>query len=369
MLDANLSNPTVFPSLTTLYYVDLEIDGCTNRDSVLVRVVDHVNLQVMNDTTICVGDTIQLRTVSDGLRFAWTPASQLNNASVPNPIAVTPATTPYQVTATIGGCHTAGSITVTTVPYPIVDAGAPDTSICYNTSAPLQGYTNANSWTWEPASSLNNARLLNPIAYPTRTTTYTLTGRDTRSGCPKPSRDSIKVIVLPKIHASAGRDTSVIVGQPLQLHATGGDKYVWSPAANLSSINIPDPILLSKEASTGLRYQVTVYNAAGCVDSASINVKVFATGPAVFVPTAFTPNNDGLNDYLRPVAVGMQHIEYFNIYNRWGQLVYSSTINGLGWDGRISGQQQASNTYVWMVKAIDYLGKPYFLKGMVTLVR
>lgn len=369
LLDASLSNPTVFPASTTMYYVDLEIDGCTNRDSVLVRVVDHVSLQVMNDTTICTGDTIQLRTVTDGLSFAWTPASQLNNASIPNPVAITPASTPYQVTATIGGCFATRNIIVTTVPYPFVDAGPPDTSICYNTSAPLRGHTNANSWIWQPASSLNNVRLLNPVAYPTRTTTYILTGRDSQSGCPKPSSDSIKVIVLPKIHASAGRDTAVIVGQPLQLHATGGDKYVWSPAANLSSINIPDPILLLKEASTGVRYQVNVYNAAGCSDSASINVKVFATGPTVFVPTAFTPNNDGLNDYLRPVAVGMQRIEYFNIYNRWGQLVYSSSINGLGWDGRISGQPQASNTYVWMVKAVDYLGKPYFLKGIVTLVR
>jgi gliding motility-associated-like protein len=114
---------------------------------------------------------------------------------------------------------------------------------------------------------------------------------------------------------------------------------------------------------------VTVFNIAGCSDSAFINIKVFATGPTVFVPTAFTPNNDGKNDVLRPVAVGMQRIEYFNVYNRWGQLVFSTSFNGAGWDGRISGQSQATNVYVWMVKAIDFNGASYFQKGMVTLIQ
>ena len=57
MIDPNSANPTVFPNATTTYFADLEIEGCTNRDSVKVRVVDHVNLQVMTDTTICALDT------------------------------------------------------------------------------------------------------------------------------------------------------------------------------------------------------------------------------------------------------------------------------------------------------------------------
>lgn len=118
-----------------------------------------------------------------------------------------------------------------------------------------------------------------------------------------------------------------------------------------------------------IRYKVEVYNSVGCFDSAFVSVKVFATLPAVFVPTAFTPNSDGKNDRLLPVIAGMQKMEYFNIYNRWGQLVFSTSMNGYGWDGRINGQLQGTNTYVWMVKAIDYLGQPYFRKGMVTLIR
>lgn len=95
----------------------------------------------------------------------------------------------------------------------------------------------------------------------------------------------------------------------------------------------------------------------------------FKTGPTVFVPTAFTPNGDGLNDLLRPIGAGIREIEYFGIYNRWGQLLFSTRQNGKGWDGRMNGTLQASGTYVWQVQAVDYLGKPYFQKGVFTLVR
>jgi gliding motility-associated-like protein len=91
--------------------------------------------------------------------------------------------------------------------------------------------------------------------------------------------------------------------------------------------------------------------------------------PEVFVPSAFTPNSDGRNDILRPIAVGMQRIELFNIYNRWGQLVFSTSVNGTGWNGTVNGQQQGAGTYVWMVKAINYNGAPYVQRGTAVLIR
>jgi gliding motility-associated-like protein len=118
-----------------------------------------------------------------------------------------------------------------------------------------------------------------------------------------------------------------------------------------------------------VRYTVLVFDDAGCLDSAHVKVKVFKTNPYVFVPTAFTPNGDGLNDMVRPIAVGVKQINYFSIYNRWGQLVFKTSINGKGWDGTVQGKKQGSNVFVWMVSAIDYLDKPIFLKGTVTLIR
>ena len=170
------------------------------------------------------------------------------------------------------------------------------------------------------------------------------------------------------MNVTAGRDTTVVVGQPLQLLATGADNYLWSPPEFLSAVNIPDPVGLFTTPSNGYKYKVVGSNAGGCSDSAYITVKVFDGKPIVFVPTAFTPNNDGRNDVLKPIPAGILRIESFEVYNRWGQLVFSSK-GGSGWDGRVAGQLQATNTFVWVVKAIDYIGKPFFAKGFVTLIR
>jgi gliding motility-associated-like protein len=97
---------------------------------------------------------------------------------------------------------------------------------------------------------------------------------------------------------------------------------------------------------------------------------VWKTDPYIFVPTAFTPNNDGKNDVFRPIAVGMSKINYFSVYNRWGQLLFTTKTNAKdGWDGRIDGRLQNTGVFVWMVSAVDYLGKSFFLKGTVTLIR
>ena len=96
----------------------------------------------------------------------------------------------------------------------------------------------------------------------------------------------------------------------------------------------------------GIRYWC--FNDAGCVDSAHVSVKVFKTNPYVFVPTAFTPNGDGLNDDVKPIAVGVKQIKYFSIYNRWGQLVFKTTTNGQGWDGTIrEHRREAMYMYGW----------------------
>jgi gliding motility-associated-like protein len=171
------------------------------------------------------------------------------------------------------------------------------------------------------------------------------------------------------MHPFAGHDTSVVVGQPLQFNASGGTNYLWSPSTGLDHINIANPIGIYFAEIDSIRYKVLVSNLAGCIDSAYVRVRVYKTNPSVFVPSAFTPNGDGLNDVIRPIAVGIKQIENFSIFNRWGQLVFSTTVNGQGWDGKIGGRLQSSGVFVWMVKAIDYLDKPVFLKGTVTLIR
>lgn len=369
ILNANTPNPTVNPTSTTNYMVTLNYNGCIAMDTSRVRVVDFVSLQTQPDTVICSTDSVQLRILSNGLRFSWTPAADFNNATFKNPTAL-PVNNPsiYQVTATIGSCNTTGNITVSLVPYPGSDAGN-DTIICYNSSAQLRASIIGNAFTWTPASSLDNPNSLNPIAKPKTTTTYILSVTD-NLGCPKPKLDTVVVTVLPKINAFAGKDTSVVVGQPLQLSASGGTAYFWVPSTALNKNNVANPVGIYNGSFDSIRYKVLISNAAGCYDSAYITVRVFRTNPQIFVPTAFTPNGDGLNDYVRPIAVGISQMDYFRIYNRWGQLVFSSSdLESKGWDGKIGGQEQATGVFVWMVKGTDFTGKVVIAKGTVTLIR
>lgn len=183
-------------------------------------------------------------------------------------------------------------------------------------------------------------------------------------GC---STDTLPMMVkVYETNAFAGRDTILFLGQPLQLQATGGDFYKWSPATGLSDPDIANPIA---NLTDDTRFTVTATTALGCPTTDEVFVKVIKTGPGFFIPNAFTPNGDGKNDRFRFMPVGMRTIHYFRIYNRYGQMVYNSTDPATGWDGRINGKMQPSGAYVWMLSGIDVFNKPYTLKGTLVLIR
>lgn len=370
MQSGQSATPVVSPLQSTTYYVELDDAGCTNTDSVNVRVVDRVSISPMQDATICEGDTIGLRINSDGLKYSWTPSLTLDNNTLAQPVARPQGTTTYQVTAFISNCSATEAITITTVPYPTAEAG-PDTMICFNTQASLYANTDGSSFNWSPAAQLSSATVLNPSAKPFTTTQYLFFAYDTK-GCPKPGIDTVLVVVQAPVNAYAGADTIVVTGQPLQLQASGGIKYLWSPSLGLSDISIANPVAqFDRSPAEGFhRYKVLVSDEIGCTDSAYLQVQVFASGPEIYVPSAFTPNRDGKNDFFRVVAAGIKNIEIFRLYNRWGQLMFDSPgTHSLGWDGNYGGKPQPSDTYVWVVKAIDYTGRPIFKKGTVVLLR
>ena len=250
------SSPTVNPTSTTKYYVAMTAGGCTNTDSVLINVVDHVSLRVMQDTTICQGDTIRLRLQSDGLKYAWLPVANVLDAGAAIPRVVTRTRTSYQVVASIGSCNARAAVEVIPVPYPQVNAG-PDISICFMTSTQLHASTDGLRFTWSPPATLSDPLSLHPVIKPIGTTAYILAAYDDK-GCPKPSFDTVLVTMMPKLFPFAGNDTTVIINQPLQFNARGGVRYEWSPALGLSSPIIGNPVGLYTAPTSGIRYKLRV---------------------------------------------------------------------------------------------------------------
>ncbi|MCE2835142.1 MAG: PKD domain-containing protein [Chitinophagaceae bacterium] len=326
----NSPTPRAYPGSPTRYYVTLTTaPGCVARDSVFLDVRQFVTLDAGRDTTICLGDSLTLTPQSDGLSYQWSPATTLNAANLKNPVARPNQTTIYQVNASIGTCAATDAIRVTTVPYPTISI-SPTVELCYGDSARLLA-TGGMDYRWTPSAGLSSAFISNPVARPQRSTTYRVAVRDNK-GCPKPSFDTVRVNVLPPVPAYAGRDTTVVVGQPL-------------------------------------RFILKVTTRNGCFAYDTLNVRVFKTEPDIFVPTAFTPNSDGLNDLLTPIPVGIESLEFFRVYNRWGQEVFATDRIGKGWDGRLKNREQGSDTFVWQVRGKDYLGRIIYRKGTVTLIK
>jgi gliding motility-associated-like protein len=293
----------------------------------------------------------------------------------------------YRVIVKSGVCpadtSSVAAVHFISVPFPSAVTDPDSVSVCYGKSAILNANINTGtSYTWSGASTLTNQGngnitshpfSIHATATPKATTDYVLT--ITNAGCPNVLMDTFHVAVSPPIIVFAGNDTAVVADQPLQLHAAVNDpaanQFMWTPATGLNSTNIQDPIALlnSSIVNESITYIVRATDAAGCYGEDAITIKLFKTGPDIFVPSGFTPNGDGLNDVLRPITVGIKQLNFFRIYNRWGQLVFGTSEIGKGWDGQIGGQPQATGNFVFMVQGVDYTGKIIFKKGNITLVR
>ncbi|RYD82967.1 MAG: PKD domain-containing protein [Sphingobacteriales bacterium] len=165
--------------------------------------------------------------------------------------------------------------------------------------------------------------------------------------------------------AFAGNDIIAAASQPVQLNATGGLSYAWTPSAGLTASDISNPVATNVTDRT---YYLRAFTPEGCESYDTINIKIYK-GPDIYVPTAFTPNGDGRNDVLKPITVGITVFDYFAVYNRLGQLVFKSNDSNKGWDGRVKGLEQQTGNFVWMVSGTDFRGNKIFKKGSVLLIR
>jgi gliding motility-associated-like protein len=361
---STVQNPLVSPTVPTRYNVTVtQAPGCINIASVFVDVRSFVSLDAGNDTTICLGDSILLNPISDGISYAWTPISTVTSPTLKKTWARPTETTRYAVLAKIGTCQALDGFVVTTVPYPAANAGM-DTLICFGKQVQLNA-SGGLQYLWYPYGTLDDNTLKDPIASPISTTSYVVGVFDNK-GCPKPAYDTVLVEVVPPVIANAGNDTAVVIGQPLQLNAQGGQQFQWLPPDFLSNAGISNPIA---RLNSDIQYIVKVSTRGSCFAYDTMNVKVYKTPPEIFVPTAFTPNGDGLNDNLVPIPVGIISIEYFKVYNRYGELVFSTSSMGKGWNGVYKGRDQGNESFVWQVLGKDYLGKPLYKKGESTLIR
>lgn len=268
-----LSQPTAAqtgasPGGSTVYTVEVTAaNGCTDLDTVTVD-VSPIDAEAGPDSDLCIGDSLTLNG-SGGSSFQWT-GSGLSNPSIPNPTVAPSSDVVYTLTVTDQyGCVDEDSVRITVRPLPLVEAGS-DVILCDNDSIQLVA-SGAQNYSWFPPTNLSNPNIGSPFAFPSSNTTYTVTGTD-QFGCV--NSDSLFIEVLPAPVAVATGSGTICQDSSIQLFASGGLSYSWSPSAGLSDPNIQDP--LATLGSTTL-FTVQVFAANGCDDEDTVLVEVTPT--------------------------------------------------------------------------------------------
>jgi gliding motility-associated-like protein len=374
------------PNTTSLsntnYYVSQSTGNCEGpRALINVVVANFLQLNIGNDTTLCEGESKQLIPIITPAAntYTWSTLggitlNTINDVNIKDASFNPTDTAEYVLTAILGSCIKTDTVKINVIWKPIVDAGL-NTAICLFDSTLLEAeitrFSSAvTDFAWSPTDSLRNPNSLQTFAYPTKTTFYKFTANTTIAnyGCAFTVSDSVLVTLQPLVKAFAGNDTIAVKDAPLQLNASGGLVYEWTTSngnVSLSNSFIKNPkATFINDAALYLK----VSDAVGCVGYDSIFVKVY-NGPTYYVPNAFTPNGDGVNDIFRAIPVGMANTVYFRIFNRFGELLFETNQFLKGWDGTFKGKPQPNGVYVWVVAGTDRNFKKVEIKGTVNLIR
>ncbi|MGV3528253.1 MAG: T9SS type B sorting domain-containing protein, partial [Flavisolibacter sp.] len=278
------------------------------------------------------------------------------------------------------GCDSIATLVLTVAPIATATITGPD-EICKGESTEITITLTGNGpWLVIYNDGTSNHQLDNITTNvykftvtPTQTTTYSLVSVADR----KCYNDNLNSAVTVTVYESgSGLRLPTITTKedtPTQLRGRDmgpGYSYQWSPGVGLSATNIIDPVFRN---NSSVDYLINMMSHNGCevVDSLLVLVEKVPE-PIIsdlFVPKAWTPNNDGHNDKLTPLLVNIKEIHYFIIYNRWGQKMFETHEKYQGWDGIYNGTPQPQDVYTWVVEGLGEDGKIHKKSGNSVLLR
>ncbi len=272
------------------------------------------------------------------------------------------------------GCEDQLAKTMTILPLPVAALDIDPEMICpekpFNVvGSGTPGVSGLLTGTLVPSVSFTfDARnTFSTQAMAAESTTYTLKVTDENNCVSEPDT---AVILVPLRAKEVHWDTLVIIGQPVTINAFSGSNftYTWSPLIeNLSCINCYDPVATT---TAPLTYTVEVMDQPlQCFITKNTYEIRIDPRISLDVPSAFTPNSDGVNDIVFPDGWGIRSLVYFRIFNRWGQLLFESNDLKVGWDGTFQGVPQNTDTYVYQVLVDTYKDERLSKEGTVKLLR
>lgn len=360
------------PAATTQYTVTgTDVNGCSNSALSTVTVNPLPNITVTS-ATLCAGNSGSL-TASGANFFNWNPSTGLSSSTVANPTASPNSTTAYTVTGTdVNNCQNTATATVTVNQLPAVSATPAVSSGCAPLCVNFSNTGNnsiSSSFSWNFGNGTTSPNPDPQSCYAsagTFTTTLTLTDSN---GCKNTSSAIVNVYPVPAANFGAGPQPTTILDPNIQFYNYSSGAVIYSTQwdfgdGNTSTVSNP----LHVFADTGMYYvQLTVTSNYGC--SATTTQPVYiAPEFLIYVPNAFTPNGDELNDIFLPKGEGISEYTLF-IFDRWGQQIFESDDIYKGWDGKKGETYLQEDVYVWKIVLRNNQGEPRRLAGIVSLLK
>lgn len=352
------SGVTFVPS-SSLWYVVTGIDtnGCSGVDSVYVEVYPIPNVSASaNPAQLCPGQSTTLN-ATGAQQYVW-------SGGISNGIPFVPTTMgTYTVTGTdINGCSATSTVALSLI-QSIPVSITPSTFLLCRGDSVLLNASGADYYSWDATPGLSDYTSASPWAFPESNTIYYVVGTSIE-GCTGSATASIEVIDHIDVYVSKNRDAECN-NKVVELSASGAENYLWSPTSSLS--NPTGSTTLATIDSTITFY--VIGQVGSCIDLDSITVFLYKNEQKdIFIPNAFSPNNDGLNDCFGIKQQANFTNFYWTIYNRWGQRVFESDTPDACWNGEFQNKKAPTDTYFYFIEAETVCGK-ILLRGDILLIR
>ncbi|MBL4669137.1 MAG: gliding motility-associated C-terminal domain-containing protein [Flavobacteriales bacterium] len=303
------------------------------------------------DSLICIGESVAL-TISNSSSILW-PAG--DTTAIVNFIPI------RDTTITVTASNFCDTINFTKF-IEVTNNTAPDilgdSVVCFGDLVSLTGTaTDVELYLWPDSSTASSVSFIPNTD--TLVTLYASNRCDT-------SITNIFIIVNPNPITTISPDTSITIQDSTQIFVLGGNtgvNYTWDPNGSLNCSNCASPIAFPTETTT---YSVEIIDTNGCINSNTITIEVLI--PDLFIPTGFSPNNDGVNDMLFVRSLDIEKM-ILQIYNRWGGLVFETEDQEIGWDGKYNGHELDFGVYVYRFEATFLSGEKITQSGSITLFK
>ncbi len=386
--DVNATSPEIDPSedvLITVMVTDPNNPFCTLFDTAQVIVADSIGLSVTPDVSLCQPDSVTLSasTTRDDVSIVWLDENG-NEVGTGNDLEIfADESTCYTAVATdAAGCEESEEVCIDVVPefsyeIEVFDMeGDGNDGFCAGEEGVIV-ITDTDeerdfTYTWGPDGDIDSGADTDMAEIsPDETTTYNVTITDEESGCEVV--DQVTVPVLdPSCSLTADMDTVIQGNGGTSIDSDCGDNddlmYEWTDE---NGNVIGDGPSLDVDPMETTTYTLTTTDENGCTSVSMITITVL-TGNCdesdIFVPNAFTPNGDGLNDIWLIRSVFIDEFTVV-VYNRWGEQVFQSDDILIGWDGIFEGEEAKPDVYGYHLTATCFNGETYTERGNVTLLR